>query len=199
MDIFFREEDRETYLSLMRTQCVRYGVEVLSYCLMTNHVHFVAVPSQENSLARAVGEAHRLYTREVNFREGERGHLFQERFFSCPMDESHFVAAIRYIERNPVRACMVKSPEDYSWSSARYHLDGRRSDRLVQTRSPFGLSLCWSELLASDPSQVDAIRLQTRTGRPLGGESLVIKAERLTGRILRKCKPGPKKEAGKDR
>ena len=70
----------------MAEWCDKYAVEIWAYCLMPNHIHLMAVPKTEDGLARAIGEAHRRYSRMVNFREGWRGHLFQERFASFPMD-----------------------------------------------------------------------------------------------------------------
>ena len=123
MDIFFTDECRKAYLQFMKEQCARHGLHILSYCLMSNHVHFVVVPETEKCLSRAIGEAHRLYTRMVNFRDGVRGYLFQGRFFSCPLDQRYLLACVRYIERNPVRVIDgIKQSWDYPWSSARYHL-----------------------------------------------------------------------------
>ena len=73
MNIFSHNADREEYLHLLQSQAKRFGLEIISYCLMTNHVHFVVIPSAEDSLARGFGETHRLYTRMVNFREKVRG------------------------------------------------------------------------------------------------------------------------------
>ena len=95
---FFGEEDYEAYLALMAAWCDRCGVAVWAYCLMPNHVHLIAVPASESGLARAVGEAHRRYTRMVNFRQSWRGYLWQGRFASFPMDEPHTCHAGRYIE-----------------------------------------------------------------------------------------------------
>lgn len=190
--VFWSDTDRAVYLDQMRQQSERYGLSILSWCLMTNHVHFVVVPDAINSLARAMGEAHRRYTRLINFREGVRGHLFQERFFSCPLDETHAIAAIRYIERNPVRARLVPQPWEYKWSSARFHVDGRYSDLLVGNRFPFGDDISWRELLAVEPSQADALATHCRTGRPLGNSSFINHMEAVTGRKLRPEKPGPK-------
>jgi len=70
MDVFFSDEDRTKYLRNLAEQGERFGVSYLAWCLMTNHVHLIAIPQQEQSLARGVGEAHRRYTRYINFREG---------------------------------------------------------------------------------------------------------------------------------
>ena len=75
---------------------------------MSNHVHLIAVPKEEESLALGIGWAHQAYTRRINFRENWRGYLWQGRFFSSALDETYLWAAIRYIERNPVRARMVE-------------------------------------------------------------------------------------------
>jgi len=87
-ETFFRDEDYVAYKSLLSEWCQRHGVDIWAYCLMPNHVHMIAVPQDEDGLRLAVGEAHRRYTREINFREGWRGHLWQGRFASFPMDES---------------------------------------------------------------------------------------------------------------
>ena len=113
MAVFRGDEDRLEYLRFMAEETERFGVEILSWCLMMNHVHFVAVPQQEKSLAKVFGEAHRRYTRMRNFAEGVRGYLFQGRFGSCDLDERHLIAAARYVELNPVRAMLVKLPWDY--------------------------------------------------------------------------------------
>ncbi len=94
---FFRDEDYGVYIDLMAQWCHTLHVEILPYCLMRNHVHAVAVPESKDGLAKAVGEAHRRYTRYVSFREGWRGHLWQGRFKSSVMDESYLLAAVRYI------------------------------------------------------------------------------------------------------
>ena len=83
------------------------------------------MPQAEDGLARAIGEAHRRYTRRINFRERWRGHLWQGRFASFVLDEPYLVAAARYVELNPVRAGLVAAAEAWPWSSAKAHLIGR--------------------------------------------------------------------------
>ena len=91
-------------MELLAEWCKRCSVQVWSYCLMPNHVHLIAVPESEDGLRRGIGEAHRRYSRRINFREGWRGHLWQGRFASYPMDVKYLMMAVRYIELNPVRA-----------------------------------------------------------------------------------------------
>ena len=193
-DVFFGPEDRAEYLRLLREQCERHRVRILSYCLMTNHVHLVAVPEQAQSLARGIGEAHKRYTRYVNFRQGVRGYLFQGRFFSCPLDERHLVAAIRYAERNPVRAGLTAQAWEYPWSSAAYHVGMAQTDPVVDGRGVRDLigERDWEALLRADPPETAFLRRSTRTGRPCGDDRFVARAEEHTGRRLYRLKPGPK-------
>jgi putative transposase len=99
----------------MAEWCREQGVAIWSYCLMPNHTHLNAVPSSEDGLRRAIGEAHRRYSRRINFREKWRGYLWQGRFASFVMDEPYLLAAARYVELNPVRAGLVRSPADWPW------------------------------------------------------------------------------------
>jgi putative transposase len=162
---------------------------------MPNHVHLIAVPQAENSFARAFGEAHRRYTRRINFRENWRGHLWQERFASFPMDEFHLLAAVRYVEMNPVAAGLVADPADYPWSSASAHLDGT-ADRLASASPLPDMISNWKEFLRlSTGDELKILQQHERTGRPLGSGSFVEEIEQKIGRILRPQRPGPKKKS----
>lgn len=168
----------------------------LAWCLMTNHVHLIAVPNEADSLARGIGEAHRRYTRMINLREEVRGHLFQERFFSCPLDEQHLFAAVVYILRNPVRAGLAREATAYRWSSTRWSLGLVKTDPLVEDPGPLPDIADWEDFLRSDPAQIDTLREHTRSGRPCGDDEFMFSAERITGRKLKKRRPGrkPKKK-----
>lgn len=195
---FFRENDYRLYLDLMAEWCCKFGLEIWAYCLMTNHVHLVAVPEREESLARVMGEVHRRYTSLVNKREGWTGHLWQGRFGSFVMDESHLLAAARYIERNPVSAGMVAAPGGYEWSSARAHL-AARDDALVKVAPLLSMMPDWESFLAEPDEKgfAEALGSHSRTGRPLGSQDFIEKLEQALGRRLRPGKPGPKKKRRK--
>ncbi len=194
-ETFFCEADYEAYIELMAEWCDREGVEVWAYCLMPNHVHLIAVPDTHESLRRAIGEAHRRYTRRVNLREGWRGHLWQGRFASFPLDEGHTVRAARYMELNPVRAGLVSRPEQYHWSSAAAHIAGR-DDGLVRVEPLVEMvgEGTWEEFLGGSVSREEAelLRRHERTGRPLGDEGFVRRLEDALGCVLRPKKRGPK-------
>jgi putative transposase len=127
------------------------------------------------------------YTQHFNLCQGMTGRLWQGRPFSCPLDEEHLCAAIRYVERNPVRARMVRKAENYAWSSAAARCGLRNDPLLSPLPEYFPVKTGdWSGWLAEkdDERMVAAIRLQTRTGRPAGNRKFVPRMETLTKRRL---------------
>ncbi|MFO1015269.1 MAG: transposase [Caulobacteraceae bacterium] len=154
---FFSPADYDLYLALAAQEFVAAEVEVWAYCLMPNHVHLIATPSDEIGLSRAVGRTHLRYTTIINQREGRSGHLWQGRFASAPMDWTYLARCVRYVAMNPVRAGLVESAGDWPWSSTSAHL-GQASNKLL-TRGPieslfdddpdffFGSDLARSELI----------------------------------------------------
>jgi putative transposase len=196
---FFNEGDYRLYRDLMAEWCDRCGVAVWAYCLMPNHVHLIVVPETEDGLRRAIGEAHRRYTRHVNLREEWRGHLWQGRFASFAMDDGHLLAAARYVELNPVRAMLATTAEAYPWSSAAAHLTGT-DDALVRSAPLLERVPAWREFLAEPASlaEWEAMRKHERTGRPAGSEEFVAEVETSLGRILRPRKQGRKPALGRE-
>jgi putative transposase len=191
--VFFGEADYSAYRRLLAEGCHAAGVAVWAYCLMPNHVHLILVPSRADGLRAALGEAHRRYTRLVNFREGWRGYLWQGRFASFPMDERHLLACARYVELNPVRAGLATAAGDWPWSSGPAHLSGR-DDGLVQVKPLLELVPDWRNFLAAGlgEDEREAIRAAERTGRPLGAPPFIARLEKRLHRPLVRRKPGPK-------
>jgi putative transposase len=196
-ETFFNDEDYAAYLSLLGEWCGRCGVEVWAYCLMPNHVHLIVVPENEDALRRALGEAHRRYTRRINFREGWRGHLWQGRFASFAMDERYLLRAARYVELNPVWAKLCRAPWRWRWSSAAAHVAGR-DDGLVRAAPLLKRVKDWREFLteALAADEAELLRRHERTGRPLGKPAFLDRVEETLGRIVRPAKRGrkPKQE-----
>ena len=141
---------------------------------MPNHVHLIAVPASEDGLRKAIGEAHRRYTRYINFFKGWRCYLWQGRFSSYPMDETYLLVAARYIEFNPVRAGLAENPGDYQWSSAFAHFTGKDDD-LVNVSPLLEIAGDWRDFLSEDISEQESnvLRQYERNGRPLGSEHFV--------------------------
>ncbi len=190
---FLSEDDYAAYYDYLLEGCLKAGTEVWAYCLMPNHVHLLLLPSHEDGLRAALGEAHRRYTRMINFREGWRGHLWQERFASFPTDAAYLLNAARYIELNPVRAKLVSKPEEYRWSSARAHINGV-PDQLLNTTALLKIEPYWQDFLKGriDEQVLAKIRMHENTGKPLGGNDFVTTIEQMLGRIFQAQKPGPK-------
>jgi putative transposase len=193
MKTFFCDDDYRAYLQLLADGKMHAEVSVWAYCLMPNHVHIVAVPEREDGLSRLFRYVHRHYSRRINFRENWKGHLWQERFHSFVMDERYLHATVRYTELNPVKAGLCRRPEDWPWSSARAHLVG--CDDVVTTVRPMLERIGdWSRYLSGETSneEVADIRRSSSTGRPAGNGAFMEKLEALTGRDLKRKKPGRK-------
>ena len=190
---FFCEGDYRHYIALMTESAGKAQTEIWAYCLMPNHVHLVMVPGSEDGLRATLGEAHRRYTRHINLRQDWRGHLWQERFHSSPMDEDYLLAAVRYVESNPVAAGMCRHPGEWPWSSARAHLEGT-DDSLAIVKPMLDRIPDWEAYLSSSTHSdtAESIRQHNRTGRPLGSTEFVKKLEKQTGKTLIPKRPGPK-------
>jgi len=161
---------------------------------MSNHVHFMVIPQREDSMAKVFKYTNMKYSQYYNNKMRVSGHLFQSRFFSCVLDESHMKACARYIERNPVRAKMVKKPYLWPYSSAKIHC-GIEQDDPLGTNQLFDYidkrPKSWKEFIEApdNPDEMKGIREKTRTGRPLGTNDFI---ERLEGQLKRVFKLRPK-------
>ncbi|MFH1202248.1 MAG: transposase [Candidatus Omnitrophota bacterium] len=178
-DVFFEDEDREIYLRLLKEQIQKYEVQVWAYCLMSNHVHLIVVPANKDSLAKAIGETHKRYTRMINFREGWRGYLWEGRFKSFLLDEKYVYAAVRYVERNPARVKIVKRAEDYPWSSAKAHIK-RLNGTVLSDFYLLDEIADWSDYLRQEDKEEDLkiFRRHGSVGKPIG-DAKFIKRTRI--------------------
>ena len=165
---------------------MKYALKIWGYCLMSNHVHFIAVPMESDSLSKTFNILHMRYSQYINTRQENRGHLWQGRFFSCALDERHLYAAMRYVENNSVRARIVKKAEDYRWSSARAHATGTIDTVLADDCYMVERIKDWPAYLREkeNTALVEDIRQSTKTGRPCGDNKFVMKMEKLLGRKL---------------
>ncbi|MCC6858083.1 MAG: transposase [Bryobacterales bacterium] len=186
--VFFTDEDRVLYLSLLTEHSLKACLELLGWCLMTNHVHLLVVPGRPHSMASALRRIHSEYSQALNQRLGRSGHLWQSRYYSCPVSERHLFAVLRYIERNPVRAGLVQAAEDYPWSTARYHTGIAASPAALSLRS-WSLEYTpeeWRKVLGerSPEPEMAFIRTATRQGKPAGDPEFVRNLEDRLGRRL---------------
>jgi len=199
-DVFIEEEDCTRYLSFLKEQAKKYALAVHAFCLMSNHVHLISVPLKMDSLAKAIGRTHFLYAQYFNRKQDRNGHVWQNRFYSCPLDATHYWAAIRYLERNPVRAGLVREAWLYPWSSARTHITGVDPVGLIDLYHwrDANIRKDWRATLKSseDESVLSQIRCSTQTGRPLGDDSFISKLENeLNRQLLAPPRGRPRKQA----
>jgi len=204
LPVFFSDDDRHAYLSLLAEFARSSRTRCLAWCLMDNHVHLILVPQDADGLRSMLGEAHRRYTRAINFREGWRGHLFQARFASYPMDDAHLMVAVRYVEQNPVAAGLVADAADWRWSSARSHVAGEctsedpltdvaeLSRHVPNWRAMLRHGVEAGELTATGEAIVQAVEARLNTGRPLAVPEWIADHEVRLGRHLSPQRPGPK-------
>lgn len=184
--IFECDEDKRVYLLLLKKFSDKHGLKILAYCLMSNHIHLIAVPIETVSLAKTIRDAHSKYASYFNAKNDVTGHLFQYRFFSCPMDNQHTLNAVRYVERNPVEAGLVKKADEYPWSSAAAHtqdIDNPILDSDLTRNLHLQISKKeWLKWLNRN-KQVETILLckHISAGIPLGGREFLTRIKKQYG------------------
>lgn len=202
-DVFFTNDDYLAYLDWLLIYSQKYDLEILAYCLMTNHIHMVVIPSHKDGLHMAMKPLHMRYAQRINKRCGWKGHVWQGRYYSSALDERYMWAAIRYVELNPVRAHMVPKAEYYPWSSAATHC-GLRSDEIVTSSQAWQRNKNqisnWSTWLSEGDRQTElsTIRKCVNQGLPCGSDRFISELGKQVGRSLHfKPQGRPKKKAGK--
>jgi putative transposase len=175
--VFFADADYRMYLDLLRRYSGAHALDVWAYCLMPNHVHLIVVPKRESSMAKALGRTQAEYAKYFNLVQRSCGHVWQARYFSCPLDGAHLGGAMAYVERNPVRAGLVEDALTYRWSS---HFGTSDPAGIVRPEA-------WQQDYPAldDEQTAEQIRAATRLGRPLGQPAFIEKLEANTGRRLR--------------
>ena len=196
-EIYIDKADYIAFIELLHEVSEVFNVCIAAYCLMPNHVHFVAIPENKNSLAKTFNACHMRYAHYFNKRNYLTGHLWQGRYYSCILDDKHLYATVRYIENNPVRAQLVKEACQWNWSSAKDHLKKGRSILSIADISDFMEIDNWQNYLSQkeDEKVINKIKANTLTGRPLGDNAFISKLEELFGRRLKALPHGrPRKE-----
>ncbi|MFO7881548.1 MAG: transposase [Kosmotogaceae bacterium] len=214
LKVFKDEKDKSQYCQFVNEFSKRYKLKIYAYCIMDNHIHFVAVPENSDSLAMTFKNAHMRYSQYFNKKNNQTGHLWQGRFYSCPLDEKHSFEAMKYVERNPVRAGIVKAPWKYFWCSAYDHVQKNQktvsknpaenenkhsrielsdSDELGYNWDPKE----WKEYLGTPDKKefVAKLRSSTKKGSPVFGVKFKKKIENKYGINLdRRPRGRPKKK-----
>jgi putative transposase len=190
-DVFVNDGLRRMYLDLRAGHAGRNKLRVVVYCLMTNHAHLVVVPESERSLANTCRHAHGRFSQYWNTALHRTGHLWRNRFYSCPVEEAAEWLVVRYVEQNPVRAGMAATAAEYGWSSARAHAGLEASPLLdCEWWARRWTVKSWKAVLEESDEEAAAIRLATSSGLPYGSAAFVRALETQLGRKPERRKGG---------
>jgi putative transposase len=188
------DADRNVYLGLLRENLAQHHASLIGYCLMSNHIHLVIVPHQPDALAATLKHAHGRYAAYWNAKHGSSGHVWQGRYYSCPLDGPQLWEALRYTELNPVRARLAAEAESWRWSSAAVHCRAMAADGWLDMEAWEARwdAATWRDYLRAGQTELDimAVRHCTHTGRPLGSDEFVRELEERTKRALAPQKGG---------
>ncbi len=195
-EIFIDTDDHLYFLTLLDKWTKKTQSELWAYCLMNNHFHLLIAPGSSEGLGRCLHGVTFLYAQHFNTKYNRSGRLWQNRYFSCPVDKDEYLwAVVKYIEMNPVRAQIVKNPEEWRWSSAQEHIHGRTDNTITlhkwlrdEEREEYAKIILEATLQEN-------IRKATSTGRPFGGTKFLDKLEVMLHRNLKPQQGGrPRKK-----
>lgn len=199
--VFADDADFVAYLGWLKQYSKKYGVEVHSWCLMTNHIHILCTPTIEGGVSKMLQSVNRHYVRYFNYQYKRSGTLWEGRYKSCLVQEDSYLLDLhRYIELNPVTADMVKDPAEYPWSSYQVNALGKKSELcrahnlyMELGRDDKSRQQAYRYLFGAyvvDAALIDKIELATSKGMALGNERFKAQIELLTGRRMIAKKPG---------
>ena len=199
-DIFRSMADYQRMLDLLFEHSRVYKVDIHSYVLMSNHLHLLLTPQEDQGLSKMMQAVGRSYVQVFNKVHGRTGTLWEGRYRSTLIQtERYLLACMAYIDLNPVRAHIVAQPEQYEWSSYA-HYAGGGADRLITPHAlywslgntPFAREAAYAELVHAGISadQQGALTDATLSGWALGDEGFLKTLQAQTSRRLGKAKAG---------
>ena len=179
--LFKKAAHYEDFLAIMEESLTFVPMRILAYCLMPNHWHLVLYPRADGDLAKFLQRIAMTHTQRyhVETRTLGYGHVYQGRYRSLPVERGgHFLALVRYVERNAKRAALVKKAEDWPWSSAYARLHGTERQKKLLSRWPTAEPGDYRKWLnhPQDKEEIEKIREAIRKSRPYGSEKWVAKA-----------------------
>ena len=183
VDLFHKPADFDAFEAILAEGLERYRVELLAWCLMTNHWHLVLKPGTDDALGRFMGWVGVTHVRRhhSHYNTAGGGHLYQGRFKSFPVqDDGHFLTLCRYVEGNPLRAKMVKRAELWQWSSLARR---GRDAKLTPSQWPVDRPRSWTSLVNAgvDTDSAEQIRKSITRERPFGDEKWINRTAKRLG------------------
>ncbi len=201
MRLFHKDADFDAFERVLGEALERYPVDLLTYCLMSNHWHLVVRPGTDQAIGqfmRWVGVTHvRRHHEHYHTRGG--GHLYQGRFKSFPVqDEWHFLTVCRYVEANAVRAKLVRRAEDWTWGGV--HARRRRGKPFTLGEWPVNRTRNWIGLVNAplDEGQLDHLRTCVNRGRPCGDEAWTKRTATRLALLFTLRNPGRPRKQGRN-
>lgn len=205
--VFFEESDYLAFLGWLKEAALRYHCDVHAYALMTNHTHILATPADAQGITRMMQYVGRQYVPYVNHTYGSSGSIWEGRYkASLVQDDQYLLTCMRYIELNPVRAKMVRSPSKYRWSS--YVCNGEAAaDELITPhalysalgRGKVSQARAYKALFDDyiDRDTLVEIEAAWQTGTPLGDARFQKQIEKKLNLKVGQARRGrPRKEVG---
>jgi putative transposase len=178
-EVFHKDADYAAFINLFEPACDRVPMRILGYCLMPNHFHLVLWPHKDGDLGRWMQWLMTSHVRRYHRHYGGSGHVWQGRFKAFPIQEDeHYLAVLRYVERNPVRANLVRNAQSWTWSSLRQReLSASQS---VLSAGPLTLPSNWPSLVNEPQTETElaALRASVQRGTPFGGPRWTQRAAR---------------------
>ena len=177
--VFHKDGDFDAFVRILAEAELRTPVRLLSWCLMPNHFHIAVWPRTGEDLSQFMMWLMTAHVRRYHQHYHSSGHIWQGRFKAFPIqDDVHLLTVLRYIERNPLRAGLVQRAEDWRWSSASLHRDGRPNLDVGPVRRPDD----WLAFVNEPQTEAEVKRLRQclQRGRPFGESSWQLQtAQRL--------------------
>ncbi len=186
MTIFEREADYQAFELVVQQAVDRTGMRLLAYCVMPNHWHLVLWPTEDGQLSRFMGWLTLTHTQRWHAHRHSTGsgHVYQGRFKSFPVqDDEHFHTVCRYVERNALRANLVRRAEAWRWCSLHRWQQGTTQEKKLLTAWPLPRQASWVEQVNAPQTEAEltALRRSVQRGRPYGGEPWSKKIVRKLG------------------
>jgi putative transposase len=184
--LFWKDADYAAFEQIMEETLATRPMRICAYCLMPNHWHLILWPEHDGELAAFMQRL--TVTHVTRWQRHKRqvgyGHVYQGRYKSFPVEsDEHFYTAVRYVERNPLRAGLIRRADQWRWSSLWRRLHGTRDQKRLLSSWPLSRPRQWSEYVEQPltEAELEAVRRSVQKGQPLGDAQWTQRVARRLG------------------